>query len=195
MKRHSVAILCLLGCALDFAMCQTSARSQVESVLDSGPGREKSHELVSKISGDPVPLLMSIAQSKEGSYVRRTRAIYLLATFKTEESERALTELAAHGSPEFRCPALQAFVELMSRDAIPLLMSSLDDHAVCMHTAVTDPAREQDVYVSDEAVRLLEQVTGQSFGQAPAKGHRATKPWKKWWVKQEGHPPLSTKEK
>ncbi|HVP43831.1 MAG TPA: HEAT repeat domain-containing protein [Terriglobales bacterium] len=185
MKHHRIAILCLLGCALDFAVCQTSVRSQVESVLDSGPGREKSHEAVSKISDHPVPLLMSIAQSTEGSYVRRTRAIYLLATFKTEESERALSELAAHGSPKFRCPALQAFVELKSRDAVPLLISRLDDHAVCMHIALTDPARKQDVYVSDEAVRLLEQVAGQSFGQVSASGHRATKPWKNWWAKQK----------
>lgn len=194
MKRHRIAILCLLSCALDFGVCQTTARSQVESVLDSGPGREKSHELVSKISDDPVPLLMSIAQSK-GSYVRRTRAIYLLAMFKTEESEQALTELVVRGSPEFRCPALQAFVELKSRDAIPLLMRSLDDHAVCMRVALSDPARQRDVYVSDEAVRLLEQVTGKSFGQPPATGHRATKPWKKWWLSQQGNAPPSTKEK
>jgi hypothetical protein len=195
MKHHRIAILCLLGCALDVGVCQTSVQTQVESVLDSGPGREKGHELVLKISDHPVPVLMNIAQSTQASYVRRTRAIYLLATFKNEESEFALAEVATHSSPQFRCPALQAFVELKSQDAIPLLISRLDDHAVCMHTSLTDPAREQDVFVSDEAVRLLEQVTGRSFGQEPANSHRASKPWKDWWAKQKGNTNPGTEEK
>ena len=192
MKHRRIAILCLLGCALNVSVCQTSVQSQVESVLDSGPGRDESHALVSKISDHPVPVLMSIARSKRGSYVRRTRAIYLLATFKTQESERALAELAEHSSAAFRCPALRAFVELKSQEAIPMLISRLDDHAVCMQTSITDPAREQDVYVSDEAVRLLEQLTGQSFEQQSANGHRATKPWKDWWAKQKGSAKPST---
>jgi len=187
MNRHRIAILCLVSCAIDFAFCQTSVRSQVESVLDAGGGREKGHELVSKISDHPVPLLMSIAQSTQDSYVRRTRAIYLLATFKTKESELALSELTTHSGPEYRCPALQALVEIRSQDAIPLLINSLDDRAVCMHATLTDPARAQEVYVADEAVRLLEQVTGQSFGHVLANGHRATKPCKKWWVRQKAN--------
>ncbi len=186
MKHWRIAILCLLICTLNVGICQTSVQSQIESVLDSSPGRDKSHDLVLKITDRPIPVLMNIAQSKGGSYVRRTRAIYLLSTFKTEESERALAELAEHGSATFRCPALQAFVELKSQGAIPMLISKLDDHAVCMQTSVTDPARQQDVYVSDEAVRLLEQLTGQSFEQESTNGHRATKPWKEWWAKQKG---------
>ncbi len=189
------AALCLFGCAVEMGMCQTSVQAQMESVLDSGPGREKSHELVSKISDNPVPILMRIAQSTEGSYVRRTRAIFLMATFKTEESASALVEIATQGEPTFRCPALQAFAELKGKTAIPLLTGRLDDHTICMHTALTDPAREQDVYVSDEAVRLLEQVTGHSFGRVSPDGHRATKPWKKWWARHKENAKQNTEEK
>ena len=195
MKHHRIAILCLVACALDLAVSQKSVQSQVESVLDSGPGREKGHDLISKITDHPVAVLMSIAQSTQGSYVRRTRAIYLMATFRTNESERALAELAERGSPEFRCPALDAFVEMKSQDAIPLLISKLDDHAVCMHTSLTDPAREQDVIVSDEAVRLLERVTGQSLEKVTANGHRATTPWKDWWTKQKRNARVGAEEK
>lgn len=186
MKRRRIAILCLLGCALNVAVCQTSVQSQIESILDSGPGLSKSHDLVSKITDDPVPVLSNIAQSNGGSYVRRTRAIYLLSTFRTENSEHALVELVEHSSATLRCPALQAFVDLKSKDAIPMLVGKLDDHAVCMQTEVTDPPRQYDVYVSDEAVRLLEQITGQSFGERAADGHRETQPWKNWWAKQKG---------
>ncbi|HZR32726.1 MAG TPA: HEAT repeat domain-containing protein [Terriglobales bacterium] len=181
---HRIAILCLLGSTLNLGVCQTSVQSQVESILDSGSSRSETRDLILKISDHPVPVLLSIAQSTGESHVRRTRAINLMAAFKTEESERALAEIAEHGNARLRCSALQAFVELKSRDAIPMLIKKLDDQAVCMQTVETDPARQYDVYVSDEAVRLLEQITRQSFGEKSADGHRATKPWKEWWSKQ-----------
>jgi hypothetical protein len=158
-------------------------QSEVEPVPDSGPGREKSHELVSKISDHLVPLLMSPNPRKDHMHGERVRSIcWLRSRLKNQ-----IAELAAHGSPAFRCPALQAHVELKSQDAIPLLIGRLDDHAVCMHATVTDPAREQDVHVSDEALHLLEQVTGQFLDRVSTNGHWATKPWKNWWAKQSPH--------
>jgi hypothetical protein len=55
-----------------------------------------------------------------------------------------------------------------------------------MKAVSTDPAEEHQVYVSDEAVRLLEQITGQSLDKEATNGHRSTKPWKDWWAKQKG---------
>jgi HEAT repeat protein len=183
MKRRTTTI-CILACAFEAAAGQVPVRSQVESLLDEGASRSHNRDVILRISDAPVPVLRSIAESDRESYLRRTRAIFLLATFKTPESEHSLHKLADHASPQFRCPALQALAELKSQDAIPMLISKLNDHSVCMQTASTDPAREYDVYVSDEAVRLLEQVTGQRFDREAIGSHRSTGPWKKWWSEQ-----------
>ena len=185
MKPVATAISCLLGCALTVGAGQTPLQSQVESSLDSGSSRAEIHDLIVKMTDNPVPVVAEIAQSDHESYARRTRAIYLLATFKTKRSGDILTEIAEHSSATLRCPALEALAELRSKDAIPTLIRKLDDRAVCMQKTLTDPPRQQEVYVSDEAVRLLEQVTGQSFLQERADGHRPTKPWKDWWAKQK----------
>jgi len=184
MKRRMTAI-CLLACAFEVVTGQAPVRSQIETLLDEGSSRAHNRDVILKISDAPVPVLISIAESDRESYVRRTRAIFLLATFKTPESEHSLNNLADHASPQFRCPALQALVELKSQDAIPMLIGKLNDHSVCMQTVSTDPAREDDVYVSDEAVRLLEKVTGQRFDRESIGSHRSTRPWEKWWSEQK----------
>lgn len=179
-----IAILLLVGYTFNLA-AQTSARSQIEAALDSGAGRAANREAILKVTPNPVPALIRIARSERSPWLRRSRAIFLLATFKTRQSERALGQIARIGDPTFRCPALQSLAEMDSSHAIPVLISKLDDHAVCMKMTITDPARERDVYVSDEAVRLLEQITGQSFDQESTGAHRSTKPWKDWWAKQQ----------
>lgn len=187
MRHRRRLIWCLLLCVSKIVVCQTSVQSRVEAVLDSWSGRASSREAVLKITPDPTPALSRTATSNHESELRRLHAISLLATFKSGESEKALGQIASDHEPKFRCSAMQALAELNSNYAIPLLIRKLDDHAVCMQLSVTDPAREFDVYVSDEAVRLLELITGQSLDQEPPPGvHRATKPWKDWWAKREG---------
>ena len=169
-----------------------SSRSQVEAALDSWSGRASTRDAILKITRDPVPALIGIAKSKRGSELRTAHAINLLATFKTQQSEHALGQIAKDGTPKFRCLALQALSELNSRHAIPVLINKLYDHAVCMTIVSTDPPKENGVYVSDEAVRLLEQITGQSFDQDSTDGHRATKPWKEWWAARKVSPKPSS---
>ena len=114
----------------------------------------------------------------------------LLATFDNRESAGALSTIANGRILSFRCTALQSLASLSERWALPVLVGKLDDKSVCMQIVVTDPAREYDVYVSDEAVRLLENVTGLKF-EKPSDGlyvnHRATRPWKKWWEENKQH--------
>ncbi|MGE5325462.1 MAG: hypothetical protein ACM3NO_00365 [Deltaproteobacteria bacterium] len=181
--------LCLLVCFAIIAVGQSEMRPQVEGALDSWTSLASTRDAILKITPDPVPTLIGIAKSNPkgiSKFLRGRHAIALLATFKSEPSEIGLAEIAKDGVPQFRCFALQALGGMKSRNAIAVLIGSLDDHDVCMHTVVTDPAREHDVYVSDEAVRILELVTGQSFGEKQVNGHRATKPWKDWWAKQRG---------
>lgn len=177
-------ILFVLACVLGAAAGQTSPQSQVEAAIDSWSDRAGTREEITKLTVDPVSILAIIARSSSQPEVRRSHAIALLGTFKVASSERVLRQLADDENPVYRCLALQSLVELKARDALPVLVGKLNDQAVCMKITSTDPAREGDVYVSDEAVRLLEQVTGQSFEQESAGGHRATKPWKEWWTKQ-----------
>jgi len=163
---------------------QTTIASKVDAALDSWASRNNTRVAVLKITANPVPLLASIAESNGEPDIRRSRAIALLATFKVTTSERALIQLVDDSTPKFRCLALQSLTELNSHVALPVLVRKLDDKAICMKLTMTDPAREQEVYVSDEAVRLLEMITGQTFGKEPKAGHRATNPWKEWWSKQ-----------
>jgi hypothetical protein len=167
------------------ALAQTSSRSEVAAAIDSWQSRASISAAILKISGDPGPALVAIANSKDESTIHRTHAISLLATIKSSGAEFGLEELANVGEPVFRCLGLQSLVELKSRDAIPTLINKLRDHDTCMKLNSSDPPREYDIYVSDEAVRLLELVTGQSFEPNFIYGHRKTEPWKKWWVKQK----------
>ena len=184
MKLQRMPILCLLACAPIFAVGQVSVLSQVEAALDSWSGRESTRHAILRTVDDPVPLLATIAQSSRESDVRRSHAIALLATFKVALSQDALVKLADDNLPKNRCLALQSLVELNSDSALPVLIRKLEDQAVCMKVTATDPARERDVYVSDEAVRLLEKITGQSFNRDSDTGHRTTTKWKAWWSKQ-----------
>jgi HEAT repeat protein len=134
-------------------------RSQVEAALDSWSSRDSARDAISKISHDPLSALIAISKSKREPEVRRSRAIALLATFKVASSEHALDRLADDSDPKYRCLALHSIAELKSHSALPVLIRKLDDHAVCMKAVSTDPAEEHKVYVSDEAVRLLEQTT------------------------------------
>jgi hypothetical protein len=179
LSRSPVAIL--LACLLNVSGLATT-RSQIEAALDSWSGRPKTRLAVLEITRDPIPSLAIIAQSPRESYSRRMHSISLLATFKARESETALVQIAKHAGPEFRCVALQALAELDPQRAIPVLIRKLDDHSICMRMASTDPAAVLDVYVSDEAVRLLELTTGQSFGAESIEGHRSIRPWKDWWT-------------
>jgi hypothetical protein len=174
----------LLVSASKVVLGQTSVRSQIEAALDSWSSRENTRDAILKVSQDPLPVLIAISKSRHESDVRRSHAIALLATFTAPLSGSALEQLANDTDPKYRCLALQSIVELKSRSAVPVLIRKLDDHAVCMKSISTDPGEEHQVYVSDEAVRLLEQVTGLSLDKDSTGGHMATKPWKDWWAKQ-----------
>lgn len=183
--RQAAVVFISSGAFSIVAMAQTTSRSQIEAALDLWSGRASTRNAILRVNHDPVPALTTIAQSKRESESRRVHAIALLATFKIARAERALKKIANDTNPKYRCSALQALAELNSRSVIPVLIGKLDDHFVCMTAVSTDPAEEREVYVSDEAVRLLEQITGQSFGQEGPNGHRGTSPWKEWWAKQE----------
>ena len=182
------AIIGLLVAALS-VMAQTSPRSKVAAAIDSWETRASTRAAIVKIGGDPMPALVAIIESKQDPYVRKWHAILLLPTFKSSGAELGIKEIINVGEPIFRCFALEALVELKSRDAVPILIVKLDDHDTCRQENSSDPARQSDISVSDEAVRLLEHVTGLSFDGEQFGSHRKTEPWKKWWMKQKGaHP-------
>jgi hypothetical protein len=174
---------------------QTSVDSSVRRALDAWTGRDSVRSEILKITATPVPLLTAIAKSKEEPASRRSRTISLLATFPTAETRTALAHLTDDESPEIRCFALRSLVEVESQNAIRVLINKLDDDAVCMKRISTDPPREDEVYVSDEAVRLLEIVTRKTLGTESRSGHRATLPWKEWWSKQQANRSSYSNEK
>lgn len=188
MRSRAMITLMICCCLVVGAKAQatTPIQAQIESILDSWQSRTVAREAVLKAGSESEVLsaLGTIAGSGKQPFGRRSHAIALLATFKNSQSVKLLARVAKTGKPPHRCGAIQALAEIASKATLPVLVSKLDDHSVCMQIQSTDPARTSDVYVSDEAVRALEHVTGQSFGQESSPGHRATQPWKDWWAKQ-----------
>jgi hypothetical protein len=168
---------------------QTTPRADVLAAIDHWQNRTSTRDSILKIGGDPLPALVSIANSKDESVIHRTHAIGLLATFHDARAEAGFIQLTNDGNPMFRCFGLQSLSELKSRGAVPTLISKLDDRETCMTMNSTDPPQKSPIYVSDEAVRLLELVTGQSFEPKFMYGHRKTEPWKKWWLEQKADTP------
>lgn len=162
-------------------------RPQVEAILDFWSDREAGHAAVSELGSEGMKALVAIAVSGDQSHLRRSRAIWLLGTFNTSEAVRGLTRITEDRKPLYRCLALQALAEIGSDETLTVVVRKLDDRAVCMKTVSTDPVTEKEVFVSDEAVRALERITGLSFeNECPSrKGHRATQPWKQWWEKRQ----------
>jgi len=134
-------------------------------------------------TNNPEAELSAIAKGERQPFIRRIHAMALLATFKTSISSSTLREVATDSLPALRCQALQYLVESEGQSAIPFLIKKLDDRDVCMTTTITDPARQFPVYVSDEAVRLLEMTAMLQFEKNLGEDmHRATAPWKEWWA-------------
>ncbi len=161
------------------------ATHQVEMILDATTDRARLHDSVTAMGKPGMRALILIAMSADQTCSRRDRAIGLLGSFRCRESVTALEHLTEDEDPSVRRRALEAIAEHPLPVSAPVLVRHLSDPEVCLHLVVTDPAREYDIYVSDEAVRHLERLTGLSFdGNELAAGvHRATEPWKRWWVK------------
>lgn len=179
-------LLCLLNALVLRGRPAQEIRSQIEAILESWADRETARLAVSKLGLEGMKALISIAVSAEQTYLRRSRAISLLGTFNTSEAVRGLAQITEDRKPLYRCLALQALAEVRSEETLAVVISKLDDSAVCMKTVSTDPAGEEEIFVSDEAVRALERITGLSFEEeCPTyRKHRATQPWKQWWEKQ-----------
>jgi hypothetical protein len=185
----SLAFLLLssLNSAFLYGQSPEEIRSGVEALLDSWSDRASTRDKILNLGPETriVKTLVSIAQSESETDLRRSRAIALLATFNTKESFSGLSQVTEGGEPSHRCLAIHALAELGSKETVPVLVRKLDDRSVCMTLVSTDPYQEHSVFVSDEAVRALERVTGTSFGETNSVGHRPTKPWKAWWSRHK----------
>jgi HEAT repeats len=192
MKLRCITVLFLLSLLTGaFGITVDSQLSRVEAVIEAWSSRSETRSAILSVTPHPVHILVDIAKSKREPDVRRIHAIALLGTFNDSSSIRALDQLTNDKDPKYRCLALESLAEAASGNAISVLITKLDDQEVCMKDVATDPAVEREVFVSDEAVRLLEQVTGYSFEPKYDRGHRATQPWEKWWSKRKVSKPNS----
>ena len=174
-----LAVGLLLG-----AIPDGDCRASVERILDSWTNRAAARAVLPP-DGECLARLGDVAGDGTEGYQRRSRAVSLLATVKSPASVAALRKIAEDPDPAWRCRALQALAEIGSEEVVPILVARLEDRAVCMTVTASHTAREQPVFVSDEAVRALETVTGLSFGSGPRRGgHRDPNPWRKWWRKK-----------
>lgn len=165
--------------------CNRERHSGVLRVLDSWSSRKDARAALLSLGPSGLDALQAVAKSEQESHLRRSRAITLLATFQTASSIQTLGDITWDKKPIYRCLALQALAELRSKEVLPILMTKLADQSTCMTILRTDPPREHEVFVSDEAVRALELVTGVTLEEGLEERHRATQPWYEWWSKQK----------
>ena len=179
----------LLATIAALALCQTESgdvRRKVELALDSWTDRASAHESVEKLGQRGFVAVASIAENSKEPSLRRRLAISLLATFNTQESVDSLIKILNDERAVFRCLAIHSLIEIKKRRAVPALIRKLDDQTVCLKSVQTHTKEQIDVYVSDEAVRALEGITGVSFEEEKDLwiiGHRSTQPWREWWAK------------
>jgi len=210
MRRHRLfvsrlpRVVSLVGMSLTFCVGQSGVpfvvagddnqrrvvalRDTIRNLLDAEPDRSRLRAAVVAAGDSHLGALTSIARSDE-SDIRRIRAVEVLATFNCAESVATLDRLTDDRVPEVRCYALRSIAEFPSLTSVPILIAKLDDRDTCMDMVATDPARTFPVFVSDEAVRLLEGVVRRSFepGDHQVGDHRMTDPWKEWW-RDAGNP-------
>jgi HEAT repeat protein len=183
-----VAALSVTLCLFAPQFLAGQSKSDVESILDHWETRKKAHSDLDNLGEAGHQLLAAVATDVRQPYPRRWHAIQLLGTYKDPVVSHALIQLLDDDKLIYRTYAIYGLMELKDRDAIPALIHKLDDHSVCLQETETDPVRTIDIYCSDEAVRALEEITGLSFEKEKDLwiiGHRATKPWKDWWAKQQ----------
>jgi len=189
MKIISISILfsfCCLVMLGDCSLTSEACKHAVKEALSKWQSRATTREELLRLDCDIVENLGDIAKNTSELLPIRLRALNLLATFQGDRVFKEFCALADNETPIIRCLTMQALVELAPQKSVVILIQKLDDHAPCVRIGSSHNRINAEVFVSDEAVRLLENVTGLSFEEERFPGdHRNTKPWKEWWKKQK----------
>ena len=183
--RRALAWLVILTTWVGLGIAQTDAHSSVEQALDVWQSREVAHEKVAALGREGVAELLKIAVDDSQHLKIRWHAVTLLPTFHRGNPEvlPALESILTKAKPStYRCFALHSLSQI-GREALPVVVEALDDNSVCMQSTVTHTGTF-DVYVSDEAVRILEKLTGRTLEEDQPvwkKPHRNADLWRVWW--------------
>jgi hypothetical protein len=152
----------------------------VEVLLDGWKDRMIARQRLFQIGPESQAALQSVALANNQSPLRRRRAISLLGTLGNAESIKTLADICNIDPPSYRCYAMHAMSEIGTEDTLPIFIRKLDDRTICLKRTYTDPAEEEDILVCDEAIRLLERITGQSLAAEKDRDEKI-RMWKTWW--------------
>jgi hypothetical protein len=183
MKFPRPILLIALFCCLFYSTGISSndlTITEVEAVLDAWSTRTSTRQNLIQIGPQAQEIVSMIARSSDQTFLRRSRAISLLGTFGNSRSVQTLKDISNTAQSNYRCLAMHALAEIGTEEVLSILVEKLGDRTTCMKSVSTDPGRENDVFVCDEAARLLELITGLSFGHQEDRDKR-TKMWKLWW--------------
>lgn len=172
-----IVIWCIngtIGYSLD------EVRNEVEAILDEWKDRVTARQHLIRLGDEAQPMLQLIAITENQPELRRRRAIYLLGTLSNSESIKTLAHISNADPPCFRCFAMHAMAEIRTEDVLDNFIKKLDDKDICMYRVYSDPHEEEDVLVCDEAIRLLEKITGLSLGTGKDRAEKI-RIWKAWW--------------
>jgi HEAT repeat protein len=181
-------VLCCTGIC-GFAQQQPALQKQITAALDANVNISESVATMKKLRASPADLaqvLGTIASDRSETHQRRWRAMLALGQVDDISSATYLVGLLNDPKPFYRCTAIQSLSAIRSWPAVPFLIGKLDDRSTCLQLDQSH-GPSLPVFVCDEAVRALEEISGCSFEaekNLAQIGHRSVQPWKTWWEKR-----------
>jgi hypothetical protein len=171
-----LVLLCFSGSVI---ISSDKSVKDVGVLLDDWKDRATARQRLIQLGPEAQAALQSVAIANNEAMLRRRRAISLLATIGNSESIKTLDAISNMDPPAYRCFALQALAEIGTEETLPVFMRKLEDKTVCMYKAASH-AETEDILVCDEAIRLLEHLTGLSLAVEKDRVEKIDK-WKAWW--------------
>lgn len=193
MRNCKLTVLVLAVCWVGvwgLAQDQPALKQQITAALDAIVNISESVITMKKLGAstpDLAHVLGTIATDRSETHQHRWRAMLALGQVDDISSATSLVGLLDDPKPFYRCTAIQSLSAIKSQAAVPFLVGKLTDKMTCLQLEQSHRP-SLPVFVSDEAVRALEVITGYSFEtekDLARIGHRSVQPWQTWWEKRD----------
>ena len=132
------------------------------------------------IGGAAVPYLVrTLWCGDDTASPRRRFLLGVIAGIDGPGAQLGLVRLLFHWDPNVRGESAAILGKRRARDALPVLLSALDDEAVYLTRVSTDPHTEEAILVRDKVVEALEEITGTVLARGQSSRDKVSA-WKAW---------------
>src|SRR5271157_543626 len=170
---------------------EENATVQIQDVLDKSTDRILLGDVIGGYGEEGKRILVQIASDSAQPASRRSRAVQMLGEYRSPAGEKLLKAML--NDSKTICGAISALQNYRDPELIARFIDLLDDHRSCGKLIRISGERrsvdggkqeETEVYISDEAIDALEEITGDYLEKERDLfiiGHRSSQVWKTWW--------------